>query len=345
MTILFAGSEDADFEGSNGNTSVTTTTTFFRSNYVRCALGLANADVGALLFYRLARLSAAVSSLWATGRWCYSSGLLNSTGGALLVFFDGNTPRLLLTTDGGTPSTGTKWRLQKMNAAGTLTTLATGTINIPTASSVLKKLDMQVDYAAAGSVNVYVDGVLGLTYSGDVTTDSATTLSAVGYGRVAGGNNSATIHYWSECIVADTDTRSMSLVALTPNGAGSDSAWTGAYTDINETAIDDAQALTSGTANQVSTFTVSAGSVLSSGSVPIAAVVVNAKAQKGATGPANLQLAVRASGSNYFGSSKALNSSYMPTWDQWVTNPASGAPWVNTDLTAAGFQIGVKSIT
>jgi hypothetical protein len=82
------------------------------------------------------------------------------------------------------------------------------------------------------------------------------------------------------------------------------------------------------------------------GTSGVLAVAVNARAQKGTTGgPANANLMVRTGSVDYTGPSQALPASFGLLSNVWETNPATSAAWAASDLTAAGFNIGVKSLT
>lgn len=54
---------------------------------------------------------------------------------------------------------------------------------------------------------------------------------------------------------------------------------------------------------------------------------------------------VRTGGADYTGTSQTLPAALGLVQDVFYTNPASGLPWVIGDITAVGFNIGVKSLT
>lgn len=340
MTILFAGGEDSELTKIGTCSIDTATSNTRRTAYTRCSLKVGG---GAANDAWQAQFSAS-STFWITGRVrVFSSGsILAST--RVLSLLGGVTPRLALATtySGSNNSFGgsqSYWTLVKYDAAGASTTLATSTgVSLNDVS--LFKLDVFVNYAVSGQVQVYVDGTKIIDYSGDVTTNSNTTLSAANFGVPT----VSSIGYWSELIVATIDTRSLGLATLAPAAAGNTYAWTGAYTTINETTLDDTTIAYSTTTGQVLETTVTSTTVPSTAS--IIAVLVNARAQKGNTGgPANLYGMVRTGGTDYLSSSAALPTSFGPLSYVWETNPATSAAWAASDITAAGFNIGVKSLT
>lgn len=341
-TFYFVGGEDSDFT-SVGTVAVDTTSTFRRSTYSRCALKVAAASLGDSWN---ASLSSAVSTCWATARVYFTNdgNVASSIANRTFAFIDGSTPRLALTCSpvNFQGTTSCTWKLIKINAAGTITTLTTSSFNVSPSS--VQKIDVFVNYAVAGQFSVYLDGTLIANYLGDVTTDSATTLSNLVLGTpMVDGANGAT--YWSECIVSDSDTRSMTLATLPVNVAGNSQLWTGANTDINETTLSDATAISTTTAAQLSEWTITPASAIGS-TTPIAAVVVSARAANGSTGPQNLQGVVRTGAADFTSSNiSGMTQTLAPRRAIWTTNPNTTVAWVGSDLTAAGLNIGLKSIT
>lgn len=334
MTILFAGGEDADFTTVGGGCAVDTgTSAAFRAANARCALKLTPTSgtdgwVG--------KLSAPSSAFWITARLYASNAGTCGAYGHLVALTDGPTRRIVITTDSVNSST-SHYVLAKINAAGTQTVLATSSIYTVAGG----KLDMHVTYAVAGAIDVYLGGTLIMSYTGDVTSDSATTLD----GFVLGAHFTLLYSiWWSEAIAATVDTRTLGLVTLAPNGAGNANTFsTGAYTDVNEVTLSDATVATSTTANQIFETTIDSTNMAGVGT--LVGVVVKARTQAGPTGPAHTSLMVRVAGTDYLGASQALPGSLAPVMTVWATNPATSAAWVGSDLTAAGFNIGVKSLT
>lgn len=320
----------------------TATTAARRTTYARCALKVSSFSATDGWF---ATLYSAASTFWVTARYYADTNTFyNSAGTNWISLYDGTTPRLALTytgTMGGKYSQNVPIQLVKISAAGTVTVLATASSNYPVGA--LTKIDVSVQYGTSGRVKVYVGGVLVLDYSGDVTTDSATTLSGVRFFQPAATGDSA---YWSEIIAATIDTRSLALATLAPSASGNTFNWTsGAVSDVNETTLSDQTLATSATAGQIFETTINSATVPTTGAV--VSVLVTARAQKGNTGgPANLNLMVRTGGTDYASGSLALPTARFDTVvNEWATNPATGAAWLPADLSAAGFNIGVKSVT
>lgn len=332
-TIYFAGGEDYDFSKA-GSVAVDTTTTFRRTAYTRCSLKVTQNSANNYLDGWTATLSAPQSSFWLTARFYGPN--VSGTGYTLLRFSDASgVVRLLvdLTTSG------TVMRVSKVNAAGTITPLAT-TNTVPITQA-LMKFDLFINYAASGSFQFYVDGALILSYSGNLLTDSATSVSSFFLGGLFGA-----ACYWSEVICADTDTRTLGLVTLAPSANGNLFNWdAGSVTSINEVTLDDTGVITSGTVGQVAQFTVGASGV-SSGNLAIKAVCITARAVKGATGPQNVKLGVRTGGADYVSADIPLQSgAFGRIQTAFMVNPGTSNAWLVSEVSAAGFNIGVVSDT
>lgn len=206
-----------------------------------------------------------------------------------------------------------------------------------TATFHLQVIDIHlVANSVSGSGTVYFSGTQRSTGSADLSS-IAGVAQFRGYGKTVGiGAQTG----FSQVICSTTSTIGGRLFTVPVTGAGSDSAWTGTYANIDEVTYSDADFINSASANQVSTFAVTAPTL--TGYV-VQAVAVTARAKKGAAGPANLQLALRSSGTNYFSSSKALDAGYKAFVNIWDTDPATSAAWVNSAVST--LQPGVKSIT
>lgn len=331
MTFYFIGGEDIDFTKIGACSVDTATTAARRTGNARCALKVGT-SAGTTDGWQAA-LSAAVSSFWWSGQFYAASGV--TTGYESVAFLDGTVRRLVLKTNSAL-----KLELYKRTATPSDTLLATSSVTIT--GNVLTKLDVHVVYGTSGSVDVYSGGTLILSYSGDVTTNSATTLTGFVVGAMGSSGLSA---LWSEIMCASVDTRGFSLVTMAPAANGNTFAWTNSYANIDETTLDDTDLCTSSTVGDLAQTTITALSGISSGNPAIRAVGVTARAQKGGTGPQNAYLNVRTGGNDYLSSVQALPAAFGRVAAVFESNPATSGAWAYTDLTAAGFNIGVKSET
>lgn len=326
--LYFVGGEDIDFTTIGGPTIETTS--FYRTAFARCSLHIAS-NAQFFLAHNAMNGGTGLSSWWFTARVSAQS----NAGGPLVAFNDtSDRNRLYLNVNSSS-----NLLLFKKTIAGVATQLATGTVALNTTlPAAPQKLDIQVSsYGAAGTVNVYIDGVLALTFTGDITTDAATVLN----GFVLGASLSRA--YWSEVIVADTDTRSMSLATLAPVANGNaDTFDVGGVSNVSEVVNDDATVNASGTNGQIQQYTVEA---LPSGTFGVVAVAVSARAECGLTGPVHLELGVRTGSSDFWSSNFNLTTAMAGYQNIWTTNPDTTANWTTADLANAGFNIGLKSVT
>lgn len=326
MTIDFVGGEMSAFSPSDSVATEIGTTSTYDSAFSRCAL-----SVTGLSYMQTAQLTAM------TERWTHIH-LTNGNGNNALtdhpvVWLDGSDTevvRLAATGDiNGTIA------LQYWNGASWATAGSAVSLPLYSANQVL---DVRIlANSASGNLSLYVAGTERINQTVDLSGVTSVRRIKV-LGDSSGGFNFITT--CSQIISADEPTIGWRLATLYPSAGGADSAWTGAYTAIDETVYSDADFINSGSAAQVSTFALT-GPAMTGYSVR--AVGVTARARRGASGPQNIRMALRSAGTTYFsGSDIALGLGYAPVQTIWETDPATSAAWVNTNI--ASLQGGAKSI-
>lgn len=197
----------------------------------------------------------------------------------------------------------------------------------------LQTIDMSVvGNDASGSVTVYVAGTERMTATIDLSAVVSIDNLKIG--------PTANRRYTSQIIIADESTIGWRLATYYPSGAGATGNWTGDHTAVDEVRYSDADFIYSASADQVETYTASGPSL--TGYV-VRAVGVYCRAHRGASGPQNLQLAVRVNGTDYFSSSKALSLGFDSYGNIWSANPDTAVDWLTSQISAV--QPGVKSIT
>lgn len=323
MTILFMGGETTSYIPATG--SVQEENQSFNSSFCRASMSA---------YYT----SDYYESLdYGTGTDLYAhmdltlGGYASSAGtGNRFVWLDGSGVEKIAIT-----STGNNTLAVRYHNGSSWVSVGSITINL----GVRQTIDLRAKVnSASGLLKLYVEGTERID-SGTVDLSGITSLGKHRfYGlsvSVFGSNTWA-----NQVVIADEPTIGMRLITRYPNAAGASTDWTGTYTDIDEMEFNDGDFINSGTANQVSTFA-QTGPTISGYNVR--AVGVYARARCGASGPQNLQLALRSAGTNYFSSSKALDVGYEAFGNIWETNPATSADWLNTAVDS--LQPGVKSIT
>lgn len=338
MSLLFVGSEIEDFPINVGANTFSASSSFHRSAYSRAGC-LTAAGTWPTAGY-IGTTFTSQTSLWVTGRF----GVSTTVTANCIFFILGNTSggtnaanaRLRLKCNSAAPST---IILEKWDGSSTATTLGTSTATI--AGSIGYKLDVAVDsYGASGRVRVFLDQALIID-------------TGAGVNIAAGGSTSLNVAYfstlrsasvdtaWSEVIVADEDTRPLAVKTLVPNGAGDTSQWTGAYTDVDETAADAVDILTSGTAAQITNMDCT-GMPTGWGGLTVRAVKVVASALAG-SGPSKLALGVKSGSTQSFGTDQTLTAGYAPYSETFTTNPATGVAFTGAELDAV--KLAVRSAT
>lgn len=287
-----------------------------------------------------------ISNAWFGAR----TGVNSTTGGSTnaviwsLKSSDGVVRLRMRTTGTATPQT---FVIEKLDSGGSATTLITSSLTwTPTSGSgndqAATKLDVHVNYAVAGSIDIYYNTLLIGTFSGDVTTNSVTALAFWALGIF--GNTLAMD--WSEMVVTDTDTRTMSLQTFATVANGNTHNFdtgTPAAANVNEFTLNYATLDGSTTAGQIDQYTQPA---VVTGTFSVLAFGVSALMQKGATGPSKADLNVRTGGADFFTTDFALTTIAALYQFAWVTNPNTSADWFTTQIgSTAGFNIGVKSVT
>lgn len=316
MTIHFAANE---FDALTGTAGVTTTTTFFNNSFTRCAWGGTGSGQTVI-----ASLPAAVDADSATGWWAHLWAYA-----AYGPFFD--TPWLEI-KDG---SANTVLSAAATNADITFTLTVGGASDssavIAHPIGTLSSWDFHC-YTSAGStyLEIYLNKALVdiLTVSG--TNPGLKQLTA----KTAINTQS---HYFSEFILADTDTRELRVLTCYPSGNGAHTAGVGTYADIDETATD-ASAITLESVGDMETWTVTRVSAPAAAGV-LAVCVNGLVASDGAN---DMQAVVRISGTDYLSADLGLTNVITPSCVVWNTNPATSDSW--GVLNPATLEYGYKAV-
>lgn len=333
MPILWCGGEDIDFPA-GVSMSFDSSAGRFRSGYARGSQLIPVTLNTAGLSLPFA--GGAVTSCWVSCRLA-----LLSNGEVSTSYFglgrSGTSGWLVIGTSAASPS-----RLALQTHLGTtLTQLAAETGNsLPTSG--LLKIDIQVvNYGATALVNVYVDGVLLIEFSGDTRVTGVTDLDEV---VIPSAGFSSSRPQVSEVIVADEDTRALpGLVSLALTGDGTTTDWTGDYSTINQTTISDT------TPNYTDTTALDQQfnwTNLPSGSFVIKAVKIAARMAKSATpSVTQVKIGYNHGGTPGFGTgaTKAVTTAYE-TYEQLDSlNPVTSADWAQADMNA--LQVDLQSLT
>jgi len=201
------------------------------------------------------------------------------------------------------------------------------------AAGVRQTFDLYVKAGASGRIRLFVAGTPRL----DTGTIDLSAVTDIAQAYHHGPSNGAA--HRSQIIICSDPTIGLaaSTLVLTANGANTD--LTGDYTAVDEVTYNDADSITSATANQVSTFVASNPTDATSA---IRGVVINVRAKKGTSGPTKIKACVRVGGTNYFSAAQDLDVGYKSFTFVFETNPATGVAWLPSEVNAAEY--GVQSI-
>lgn len=205
---------------------------------------------------------------------------------------------------------------------------------------VLHKFDFNIDNATGG-VKAYMDGIPFASGTGLPNH----TISQVQLYSVSGATFS-TISY-SECMCFDVSTLGRRLYTLGETANGTNSDWSGAYTDINEIGtFNDSNFIQTGTVNQTSTFVTSTISSTPSQQYLVSGLIIAGRLLIGAVGPQNLKGAVVVSGTTYDSTDDVANllTVFGYSWADFPVNPNTGVDWT-IGIINGGIETGWKSLT
>jgi len=327
MAILWCGGEDIDFSLGAAITPITTAS-HFRAGYPRCTV---RQDTSGSISKSSIFAGGAITSAWLSARMItFNVGLnLRMIGLGL----SGTNKCLLIGTDSANAA---KLALSKYDGT-TLTQLA-AELGTSLAPGVLQRLEVQVvNYGATATVNVYLDGALIITFTGNVTVSGMTNFDSV---FVMRSNPSGSMFAeFSEIMVASEDLRAFpGLVTLALTGDGTTTDWTGIFSTINGTTISDATPNYTDASDQLQEFDVTN---LPSGTFKVRAIKIAARAAKAAGTPTQIALGYNEAGTVTVGGDIALTTAYA-TYEQLdLVNPRTSADWDQSILNA--LQIAAKS--
>jgi hypothetical protein len=333
MAVLFVGTSSSDFE----ITGVPVSTTTAAQKAANVAEGF-NFNNQSLHQFAHAKF-AATADIWAS-QYIYNTA---SPSNLNQIFWEWgnsvapgvNQPLFRLTANGASGCTldiwnGTTWVVGS-TAAANVTTFNT-----------LRRIDVHIKmHDTTGVFLIYVDGTLAATHTAtDTILTAATTLDWMRI-RSPGGSLGVT-SYTSAILVADEDTRPLTVAQVLPSASGANSAWTGLFSAIDDTGIDDTDFISSDTLNAVSTYATPAlASGLTGGTYTIVAVAISGRVS--AKAGRDVALTLYTNTATYPATDGVDANLFLnPRQTIWHNNPATSTAWTPTE--ASGCQIGAKVI-
>jgi hypothetical protein len=322
MNILWCGGEDIDFpNGSSVVVSGSGARTGFSRAAIRCGTNPSSSR------------SLSFSGGAVTSGWLHFQSFANTAGTSTpMAGFGLNSAGNGGVFVGTSTSSNIKCALYKWDGT-TLTQLATeaGTSLLTSGQFVI---DMQItSFGASSTVNVYVNNVLVITFSGSTAITGITSLDCVSIPGLTLSQYNV-----SELIVADADTRSMSLLTMAPNAAGTTNNWTtGTFASINPTTINDANVIAVNTTGQ----DFQANCIdLPTGTFAVQAVKAVARAGVGAgSTPTSLKLGINTGGTVNVDAGHSQSAGFLTCERLMTQNPVTSAAWLASAMNALQMDL------
>lgn len=317
MSVLFCGNEmDAVF--ANGVTP-TYTTTSRETTMTRSAIQIGSGTVDA-------NLKATQTDMWIHFRHAASSNLGNSRDRIRVFNASGDVLRIRGSGLGASVErwTGSAWSVM-------------GTIFLADESYTR---DWDIHIVGGVGVEVYLNGTLNVAFA------HASLLTNFTGVRFEGSNNT---NYYSQIIVADEPTIGWKLQQKHPTGNGAQTAFSGAFGDVDDTNWSTA-VFSSGAANG-DTETLTGGAGADYGSRSVKAVAVGINVRNDGVAPTKAQGVLRKGGTDYPSADlanlihTAVDANFRPHVAIWHLDPSTTAPWVVADAIDAALEFGMKAVT
>jgi hypothetical protein len=212
---------------------------------------------------------------------------------------------------------------------------ATGTPFIAGTGATLLTYDFQITLGSPHSVTAYVNNSSLMT-----TTFTLANLTNIAKIEFTAVNSTATQNYSQILITRNIPTVGAKVKTIRATGAGSNSAWTGAHTNVNEAVNSDATVDTTGTPDLVQTYAM-ADYTPPEGYV-IKSIWQWLRAKNDGATPLNLKSVLKTGGTDYVSTNLAnMTIGFAPVGIKYDTNPATSGGWLSADWNAS--EIGYKS--
>lgn len=253
-------------------------------------------------------------------------------------------------SSGGTAIGGLRWDGTNRRFYLTVGTATTSLATTLTTMNLSTWYYVEVRWAMSGTVQVRINGVTEMTYTGTVTNGQSS-IGRVYFGQALGGSGMGTTTLYDDWYVLDTTGTTQNtflgdcrVETVRPNANYSTQFTPNVSGAANYTMVDE-----SGASDGDTTYVYAANSglrdlygidQLSSNPATIHAVAVQHYARKSDAGTRNTQAVLQSGSATALGTSQALSASYQGFTDIWTTDPGTGGAWNRNSLEAA--KIGVQ---
>lgn len=190
-----------------------------------------------------------------------------------------------------------------------------------------------------GEVVVKINGTTVVNVTNADTLNAYAGLTSV---RIVNNSSTNTTYLYLDDIVLDSANWPGlgGLHVLVPTGNGTDTAWTGDYTAVDEIPSSDAEVIST-SAETLTTRESFVFADLPASAANIRAVAVLTRSKLSAVSDGGIKSYLKSDGSNYDGSKTHLNVSYMWAMQVWETDPRDSQAWTCARVNA--LEAGVLS--
>lgn len=212
-------------------------------------------------------------------------------------------------------------------------------------TDVWQHIEMRLYIDAVGVAELYVDGILVYSFAGD-TADA----SSLAYNFCIAGTGTSTNRYVDDVVVIAAPSALPAVIgqhviqAQVPTGAGTNSAWTGAYTDVDDpflTVSDgDTTYITSTTLNAKSDFAIAALAITPTTILGIQTSVETRKTDAGTKGVTPY---IISNVTTSAGVEVPATEAYLYASTIYNTDPDTAAAWTEAGVNA--IKVGVEITT
>jgi hypothetical protein len=330
MTYPFAGGEVEAFVRSGTNVAEDTTAGTFDATYARCSIKVGANTSGD---YMETTQLGSLTTLWLHFEYYQPTSI---SALPLVTWYNSSGVTVFRLTSAAGGSGSATFKLQYWNGSAFVDVGTTFTL----LASNRQIVDIKLICGASGSFEVYVGN--SIQASGSGFNAAVTNVDKVRFHCNNSSGFSGRDPQISQVICSTGSTIGHKLYLKPPTGNGANTAFTGTFADVDETALLDSDFIESTAANDIETYTHAA---ISFGSGTIKAVVVSARALVAATGPQNLQAALRIGSTNYFSANLPnLGAGFGPVVAVFENDPSTGGAWGTANAGGVGTEFGLKSI-
>lgn len=330
MTVLFAGGRLDSVSVLAGTPTEVTTAGWFDTAYCDAAISMGvSAVIEATQLDATGSATSVVSGETAfyhyewrcqgTGDGTMSMSLHDSSGNAWIAM---RTPGT-----GSNPNVGVYYN-SGTAAAPVWTQLGT---SLGTSASVKYALDIEVTLGAPHTVKVYLNG--SMLVNATFTQSLLTNIRSM---RLR-GPSTATWGFSQILITKNRPTIGAKVASLRPTGAGGNSGWSGAFTNVNEAINSDTTSDLTTTAGVKQTYAM--GDVTVPANYAIASVFHWMRAKNDGVSPLNIKSVVRQGTTDYDYATNApgMSAGYGAVPARYDVDPGTGVTWTQSGLNASEF--------